>query len=296
MLWNGGKMRAFAITTDSNSDLPKEYLEQNEITVISHYYDIDGTVYGEDNVLPDHEFYEKMREGKLPTTMASNPDVILKTFHKLVEEGKDVLHISFSSALSGGFSNVSVGAREVCEENPNAKIVVWDTLSVSLGEGLFVKKAVELREQGKSLEETVAWLEEHRDKVSVQFTVDDLFHLHRGGRLSKSAAVLGTLVNIKPILHVTEEGGLAALAKARGRKKSIQTLVDNMAEKVGSVDQTKETVCIVHGDCLEDALLLQEKIKERFAPKEIIVNTIGPSIGAHSGPNALGLIFMCDKK
>lgn len=285
-------MKSFAITTDSNSDLPKEYLEKHKITIISHYYDMEGTVYGEDNLLPDHVFYEKMRQGQLPTTMASNPEMILRVFNQLVDEGKEVLHISFSSALSGGFSNVSVGAREVCEERPGAKIVVWDTLNVSLGQGMFVMKAVELREQGKTLEETVAWLEENRDKVCTQFTVDDLMHLYRGGRLSKSAAFIGSLVNIKPILHVTKEGGLTALTKVRGRKKSIQTLVDNMSEQVGYKDFSRETVCIVHGDCLEDAQLLEEKVNEKFAPKHVLINTVGPSIGAHSGPGALGLIYM----
>ena len=285
-------MKSFAITTDSNSDLPKEYLEKNEITVISHYYDMEGVVYGEDNLLPDHEFYEKMRQGQLPTTMASNPDMILRVFNKLADEKQDVLHISFSSALSGGFSNVSVGAREVCEERPGTKIVVWDTLNVSLGQGMLVMKAVELREQGKTLEETVAWLEENRSRVCVQFTVDDLLHLYRGGRLSKSAAFLGTLVNIKPILNVNEEGGLVAAAKVRGRKKSIQTLIDNMAEQVGNKNFSEETVCIVHGDCLEDARLLEEKVRDAFAPKTVLVNTVGPSIGAHSGPGALGLIYM----
>ncbi len=285
-------MREFVITTDSNSDLPLTYIEENRIGVIPHYYMVEDEVYGDDRELTIKEFYEAMRQQKKVGTMASNPAVIEETFLKYEKEGKDVLHISFSSALSGGCSNVQVVAGQVMEEYPQMKIVVIDTLSVSLGEALMIMKAVALKKEGKSLEETVECLKQMIDHLCVQFTVDDLNHLYRGGRLSKTSAVLGTVVNIKPILYVDEAGKLVALSKVRGRKKALNTLADNLEERLGSYKDQQIAIGIVHGDCEEDALYLKEMLKERFGFEEFLIGPVGPSIGAHSGPGALGLIFL----
>lgn len=291
-------MKPFVITTETNSDLPKEWLKKNDIGIIPHYYEVDGIVYGEGKELSVKEFYDTMRAGKMPTTMASNPAVIQETFTHYVEQGMDVLHISFSSALSSGYNNVSVGAGEVCQEHKGAKIIVLDTLNVSFGEGLFIMKAVSMRKEGKSLEETAAWLEEHKQEFCVRFTVDDLFHLQRGGRLSKKVAIVGTIVNIKPILYVDSKGSLVSLQNVRGRKKALSTIVDLMIESMGHYKEENNPIGVVHGDALEDAQFVANLIKERLkrSDLEIIINSVGPSIGAHSGPGAIGICFMGEKR
>lgn len=289
-------MNKFVITADSNSDLLDEYIKEKEIGIIPHYYDLEGITYGDEINLSPKEFYDKMRSGIMPTTMASNPEVIRRTFLGYINQGLNILHISFSSALSGGCSNVVTGANEIMEENSNAKIIVVDTLNASMGEGLFVMKAVQLREEGKSIEETASWLEEHKQEFCVRFTVDDLFHLHRGGRISKTTAVIGSMINIKPILFVDPEGQLVALSSARGRKKSLNTICNDMLECMGKYKDSDEPICIAHGDAPEDAEYLKELILEKLPGRKIITNYVSPSIGAHSGPGAIGLCFMGEKR
>lgn len=289
-------MREFVVTTESNSDLPWEYLKDNEIGVIPHYYTVEDEVYGEDKTLSIEAFYQAMREGKRAGTMASNPAVILEKFSAYAGEGKDILHVSFSSGLSGGYSNVVCGAQEVMEEYPECRIIVIDTLSGSMGEGLLIRRAVQLKREGKSIEEAAEALKELISHLCVQFTVDNLDYLYRGGRLSKTSALLGTMVNIKPVLYINEEGKLVPLSKVRGRKKSLSVLVDNMKERIGSYRDKQDVVAIVHGDCLEDAQYLQGKIQEELGLEEFLIVPIGPSIGAHSGPGTIGIIFYGDHK
>lgn len=289
-------MKDFVITADSNSDLLNDYIKDKHIGIIPHYYDLEGITYGDEINLTPKEFYDKMRSGLMPTTMASNPEVIRATFQNYVDQGLDILHISFSSALSGGCSNVMAGAREICEENPGAKIIVIDTLNASLGEGMFVMKAVQMKEEGKTIDKIAAWLEEHKMEFCVRFTVDDLNHLQRGGRISKTTAFFGTVMSIKPLLYINEEGNLVPLGTARGRKKSLSTICHNMIESMGKYKDTHDTVCIAHGDSLEDANYLAELIKEALPHKDILINTVSPSIGSHSGPGAIGLCFMGEKR
>ena len=289
-------MREFVISTESNSDLSAEDLRENGVVVIPHYYTVDDVMYGEDKEMSIKEFYDAMRAQKKAVTMASNPGVILDTFTKLAQEGKDVLHISFSSALSGGYSNVVTGAREVMEEHPEMSIRVVDTLNVSLAEGILIHAALRMKSEGKSLEETENYVRALVPHLCVQFTVDDLNHLYRGGRLSKTTAMLGTLVHIKPILYVNDEGKLVALDKTRGRKKSLGLLVKNMKERIGSFADRQEFVGIVHGDCEEDALYLAGLVREELGIDNIKIEPVGPSIGVHSGPGAIGLIFLGDQR
>lgn len=289
-------MREFVITTESNSDLPLSYIQENKIGVIPHYYTVEEEVYGDGKELTIPEFYQAMRDQKKVGTMASNPAVIEEMFTNYWKEGKDVLHISFSSALSGGCGNVQMVARQMMEEHPEMKIIVIDTLSVSLGEALMIMKAAALRAEGKTIEETAKYLENMVQNICVQFTVDDLNHLYRGGRLSKTSAILGTVVNIKPILYVNEEGKLVALSKVRGRKKSLQTLVDNMDARLGAFRDRQIVIGIVHGDCEADALLIKQMIEERLGYHDFLIAPVGPSIGAHSGPGALGIIFLGDHR
>jgi DegV family protein with EDD domain len=287
-------MKNFVITADSNSDLLDEYIKEKQIGIIPHYYDLEGTTYGDEINLTPKEFYDKMRGGLMPTTMASNPEVIRRTFQDYIDQGLDVLHISFSSALSGGCSNVVTGAKELCEENPGAKIIVIDTLNASMGEGMFVMKAARMKEEGKSIDEIAAWLEEHKQEFCVYFTVDDLNHLHRGGRISKTTAIIGSMINIKPILYLNPEGQLVAKSTARGRKKSLATICNDMIECMGQYRDSDEPICIAHGDAFEDANYLAELIHDKLPTRKIIINYVSPSIGSHSGPGAIGLCFMGD--
>ena len=289
-------MKDFVITTESNSDMPKEFLEENHICVIPHYYSIDDQVYGDGKELTIKEFYDAMRARKKAATMASNPAVILDKFTEIAQSGKDILHISFSSALSGGYNNIMSGAAEVMEEFPGIKINVVDTLSVSLGEGILIKAAVDMQSQGKSLEETTDYVQSLVPHLCVQFTVDDLNHLYRGGRLSKTTAIVGTLANIKPILYVDDQGKLVALDKTRGRKKSLNLLVKNMAQRLGSFKDRQIFIGVVHGDCEEDALYLAQLIRQEFGYDNILIQPVGPSIGAHSGPGAIGVLFLGDHR
>lgn len=289
-------MRDFVITADSNCDLPDTIISEYHIGIIPHYYVLEETTYGDEVNLTPKEFYDKMRAGFMPITTASNPEVIRRTFQSYVDQGYDILHISFSSSLSGGYSNVVTGAREICEDNPGAKIIVLDTLNVSLGEGLFIIKAARMRAEGKSIDEIAQWLEEKKQEFCVRFTVDDLFHLHRGGRISKTTAIVGSMINIKPILYINQEGQLVALSSTRGRKKSLATLCQEMMNSIGKYKDTDDPVCIVHGDAYDDAKYLEALVHEQLPDKPIIMNYVSPSIGAHSGPGAIGLIFMGDKR
>lgn len=302
-------MKDFVITTDSNSDLLPDYISEKGIVIIPHYYELNNTVYGDEVNLTPKEFYDSMRGGLMPTTMASNPAVIHSTFLELITEGKEVLHISFSSALSGGCSNVAAGARELCEEYTDAKILVVDSLNASLGQGLMVMKAVELKEAGKGIDEIADWLLQHLSNFCVQFTVNDLFHLQRGGRISKVSAFVGSMINIKPILVVNDEGKLVPAGTVRGRKKSLSTIVANMVKQMGEADNTAMAentaaentatiegsaclpICVVHGDAAEEAEYVARLIKEAVKDAKVIINVISPSIGAHSGPGAIGICF-----
>lgn len=289
-------MRDFVITADSNCDLPEEYIKENHIGIIPHYYDIDGVTYGDEKNLTAKEFYDLMRAGKMPTTMASNPAVIRDTFQSYADQGVDVLHFSFSSALSGGHSNVVCGAEEICEENPGMKIRVVDTLNVSLGEGMVIMKAVRMKREGKSLDEIADWVEEHRNEFCVFFVVDDLFHLHRGGRLSKTSAIVGSVLNVKPILIVNEEGKLVNSGTVRGRKKALNTIVDRAAESMGQEYLSDDwDLCVVHADAPEDAQMVADALKEKTG-KQALINVVSPSIGAHTGPDVIGILCMGKKR
>ncbi len=285
-------MREFIISTESNADLPEEFILEHDICVIPHYYSIEDEIYGEDKELTIKEFYDAMRAGKKAGTMASNPVVIEEKFTSLVKEKKDILHISFSSKLSGGCSNVVVKSEEIMEKYPKSKIVVLDTLSASAGEMMMIMKALELKKEGKSIDETKDIIEGLIPHICAHFTVDDLNHLYRGGRLSKTSAFVGTLIGVKPILHINDEGGLVALSKTRGRKKSMTVLVDNLSERLGEWKDKQIAIGILHGDCEEEALYLKQLITDALGYDKFLVRPVGPSIGAHSGPGLLGVVFL----
>ena len=289
-------MREYVITTDNNSDLPEEYLKEHSIGCMYLSYAMDGKNYKHGSFLPVHEFYDAMRNGSMPTTSQVNPQDARAVFEPFLKEGKDILHIAFSSGLSGTYNSSRIAAEELMEEYPDRKIIVVDSLAASLGQGLLVYLAAEKKEQGEDLETVVKWTEENKLHMVHLFTVDDLNHLYRGGRVSRTTAVVGSLLNIKPVLHVDNEGKLTAIGKVRGRKKALQELVKLMEEKLGSYHDKCHTIFISHGDCESDAQYLAEKVKEKYQINTIIMNQVCATIGAHSGPGTMALFFVGDER
>ena len=289
-------METFKIVTDSTADLPEKYLKEHEVDMINVRYVIDDESFGSDKQMEVHAFYELMRGGKMPTTSQVNPEEAKEFLLACARQNREILCLAFSSGLSGTCNNMRIAAQDLMEEQEDLKIVVIDTLCASMGEGLLVHKAVQLQKQGKSLQETADWIEAHKLNLVHMFTVDDLNHLHRGGRVSKTAAIMGTLAGIKPILHVDDEGHLIPLRNVRGRKKSLLALVDDLEKKIGSYRNSNDIVFISHGACQEDAEFVKEEVKRRLGTEVFLVNYIGPTIGAHSGPGTVALFFMGDER
>ncbi len=285
-------MNNYIITTDTTTDLPEDYIKKHNLGIMSLTYTLEGTTYSKDNPLDVKLFYEKMRNGSMPTTSQVNPENAKNIFLPYLKDGYDILHIAFSSGLSGSYNSARIAAEELSEEFPERKITVIDSLAASLGEGLLVHKAVMLKEQGADLDTVADWVEQNKLHIVHNFTVDDLFHLHRGGRVSKATAILGTMINVKPILHVDDEGHLIALSKVRGRKKSLQALVDSMEKQMGSYRSQNDIVFISHGDSLADAQYVADLVKQRFGIESFLINYVGPTIGAHSGPGTMALFYL----
>lgn len=284
-------MRDYCITTDSNSDLPQEYIEKLNTTIIPQYYSFGDTIYGDELHMPPAEFYERMKNGELPQSQANNPAVIEDKFRALLNKGLDIIHVAFSSALSGSYNNVCMVAKELLEEYKDAKITVIDSLNASLGESIMVIHANDLKAKGASYEEVVTELNEFKEHINVQFTVDDLFHLQRGGRVSKTVAIVGSALSLKPFMYINNAGTLSADGTARGRKKSLRTLVERMKATLAENTDYSLPVGIVHGNCMEDAEYLASLVKEETSFTNIIINDISPSIGTHAGPGAIGLLY-----
>ena len=283
-------MSKFVITADSTVDLPKAFLEEKQVPVVSLSYIIDGATYRDGEGLTSKEFYDKIREGAMPTTSQVNPEQARDLFEPILKEGTDILHIAFTSGLSGTYNSCRIAAEELCEEYPDRKIIVVDSLCAASGGGMLLYKALELKEQGKSFDEIVTWVEENKLHVCHDVTVDDLFHLHRGGRVSKASAVVGTIIKIKPIIHVNDEGKLIVIGKERGRKKALQTLVERMEEKSQGFEN--DIVMITHGDALEDAEYVKGLIQDKFGITNIMINPLGTVIGSHTGPGVIALFYM----
>jgi len=284
--------REFAFITDSTCDLPIDILQENNVMWLSLTYEVNGTEYNSSNTLPVEEFYAKMRAGSVTKTSQITPDAFRDVFEKVIESGRDILCVNFSSGLSGTYNSARIAGESLKEKYPDAKIYIIDSLCASLGEGLLVYKAIQLINDGKSIDEVALWLEENKLHLCHMFTVDDLMFLHRGGRVSRTSAIAGSILGIKPGLHVDNEGHLMPLAKVRGRKQSLNWLVDNMAERIGSWEN--DTIAICHGDCIDDANYVANLVKSRFGIEHVIINHTGPVIGSHSGPGTIALFFMGD--
>ena len=290
----------FEIVTDSCCNLLEDMIDDFGIHILPLTFMVDG----EDEVYQSYlkgertdlkQFYTMMREGRVFKTSLPNLAESEALFRELLGSGRDVLYIAFSSGLSGTYQALSLMAAQLQEEFPERKIHVVDSLAASGGQGLLVWYAVQHARAGESIDQVRDWLEENKLHLAHWFTVDDLMFLFRGGRVSKTAAWAGTLLNIKPVLHVDDEGHLIPKEKVRGRKKSLNALIDHM-EKSANKPISDQMVFITHGDCIEDAEYVAAKIKERFGVKEVVINYVDPVIGAHSGPGTMALFFLADKR
>lgn len=283
-------MSDYFISTDSTYDMPESYREEHNLLVHPLFYTINDSVYGGEHDMDIKEFYARLRKGEIATTMATNLEDAAARFRAVLERGGDILHIGFSSALSSSYNNAAVAAAELQKEFPERKIRCIDSLCASMGQGLLVHYAVQKRAEGMSIDELADWLEENKLHFCHQFTVDDLHFLQRGGRISKTVAVLGTMINVKPVLHVDNEGRLVPLKNVRGRRKALTALVDNMAEQIPGF--RNDTIFISHGDCEEDARFVGKLVNERFGITDIRYNYVSPTIGSHSGPGTVALFFV----
>ena len=287
-------MRDFIIVTDSTVDLPESMLEEQGIPVLQLNYVLDGKTYEDRKGLSGKEFFNKLREGSMPTTSQVNPEQAKEFFELFVKEGKDILCIGFSSGLSGTYNSERIAAEELSEEYPDAKIIVIDSLCASMGQGLLLVKALKKQREGMTLEELAQWLEENKLHICHNVTVDDLNHLYRGGRISKTTAVLGTLVQIKPIIHMNDEGKLIVIGKERGRKKALNTIVDMMGKQMEGYEN--DLVMVTHGDCLEDAEYVKSQIQKKYGIQDVVINGIGTVIGTHTGPGVVAVFCMGEKR
>lgn len=283
-------MRNFAIVTDSSCDLPESLIKKYDLIVAQ----LDVIVEGEDpkpnNEVDIKEFYAKLRSGKGAKTAAANMDKFVNIFEKPLSEGKDVLYLGFSTGLSATYMAGVNAAEELMEKYPGRKVLTSDTLCASLGQGMLVYLCCELAEKGASLEEVHKYAEETKLNLCHWFTVDDLFFLKRGGRINAATAIAGSLLSIKPVLHVDNAGKLISVSKARGRKASIIALLNQMEKTV--INPREQVIFISHGDCIEDAEFLASMVKEKLGVIDVIINPVGPVIGAHSGPGTLALFFV----
>ena len=284
-------MKNYVIYTDSCADLTKEMYGALELRCIP----LDVIVENEEPVADDKidikEIYAKLRAKQSASTAAINIDRFLQCFEAAAKEGLDVLYLGFSSGLSSTFSSSVIAMRELQEKYPENKFYAVDTLCASMGQGLLVYYAAKKKEAGASIEEVRDFVESTKLNLCHWFTVDDLFFLKRGGRVSAATAVVGSLLGIKPVLHVDNAGKLINVSKARGRKASIDTMFENMKKSMFPIEQN-QTVFISHGDCIADAEYLADRIRTEMGMKDIQINYVGPVIGSHSGPGTLALFFL----
>lgn len=286
-------MRDFVILTDSSCDLASEMAKELELEVLPLRFGIGGKEYynwldGREMRIPD--FFAKIRAGEMGTTSAVSVGASEAKMREILAQGKDLLCLSFSSGLSTTYQSAVIAAEELRSEFPNAKIHVVDSLCGSLGQGLFVYLCTQQKKAGKSIDEVLVYAEDMKYHICHWFTVDDLNHLKRGGRISAATALFGTMLSIKPVMHMDNEGHLIPVSKVRGRKAALMALVDEMEHL--SIDPAGQTVFISHGDCYDDAKLVADEITRRFGTKDFCINFVGPVIGSHTGCGLVALFFV----
>ena len=290
-------MSEYVIVTDSSADLTAGMVEELGVEVLPLSFMVKGQTYRnypDNREMDPGAFYAMLRAGEMATTAAVNVADYTSVLEPLLEQGKDVLVLAFSSGLSATYQSSVIAVEELRARFPERKIFTVDTLCASLGQGLLVYLAAKKQQAGASIEEVRDWAEGNKLHLCHWFTVDDLHFLKRGGRISAATAVVGSMLHIKPVLHVDDEGHLISMGKARGRGASLTALVDHMEET--AIDPASQVVFISHGDCLADAEKVAGDVKKRFGVKEVVINHVGPVIGAHSGPGTLALFFLGSRR
>ncbi len=287
-------MNDYVVTVNSTVDVPKEWLEERKVPFIPLKYTIDGETYTDMLGLSSKEFFQKLREGKMSVTSQINASEAKEALEPFLKEGKDILHLAFSSGLSGTYNSMRLAAEELQEEYPERKIIVVDTLCACMGEALLLYYVLKRKKEGKTIEEAAQWAEENKLHVCHNVTIDDLNHLYRGGRVSKTAAVFGTMVQVKPMIHMDNEGKLQVIGKERGRKKSLGKIVDRAVEQAEGWEN--DIIMITHGDCIEDAQYVAKQVREKMGIHNILINNIGTVIGSHTGPGVVAVFCMGDKR
>lgn len=290
-------MSEYVLFTDSNTDLPADLVQQLDLSVIPMLFEMDGKSYynyPDNREMDPKDFYAALKNGKMCTTSQVSPSRFDEIFSPVLESGKDILYLCFSSGLSGTYNTSRLAVEELHEKYPDRKIRTVDTLAASMGQGLLVYLAAKKRQEGMGLDELGDWVEENRLKLCHWFTVDDLMFLKRGGRVSGAAAVMGTMLGIKPVLHVDDEGHLIPMEKVRGRRASLDALVKHM--QATAIQPAEQTVFISHGDCQADCDYVANQLREKLGVKHIVTSYIGPVIGAHSGPGTVALFFVGEKR
>ena len=285
-------MSNYVIITDSSCDLPDRLVRELELEVLPLAFIMDGRTYRnypDNREMSPEDFYGRQKDGLMATTNAVNVGEASDAMEAVLKQDKDVLVLGFSSGLSTTYNSFKIAADELAEKYPSRRIYTVDTLCASLGQGMLVYQAAKMRQEGKSIEEVRDWAEANKLRQCHWFTVNDLFFLKKGGRVSAATAVVGTMLQIKPVMHVDNEGHLIKADTARGRKASLKALVDKVGEL--AENPASQVMFISHSDCLADAQYVADEIKKRFGAREIIINSIGPVIGAHTGPGCVALFF-----
>lgn len=288
---------SYRIVTDSCANLTDAQIEEYDVDIISMRYYIKQVPYEsyiKGKKTEYEETYRLLREKENITTSLINAEQCDAVIKPILERGEDVLMLSFSSGLSGSYQNIVNCANDYREEFPERKIIVVDTLSASLGQGMCVHYAAKLRDQGKSIEEVAKWVEDNRLRICHVFTVDDLFFLKRGGRLSGGSAIVGSLLGIKPLMYMADDGKLYVTGKARGRKATLEYLISSVENH--GVDISDKELFIVHGDCEEDAKFIEREMRKRYGVKHVVYNYLDPVIVSHSGPGTMAVFFLADKR
>lgn len=280
----------FQIITDSCCDFPTPMYGQLGLTFVPLTVEFRGNTFDDKNDDTLKDMYQGLRAGEAAKTSAVNPSRWSQAMEKALAAGKDILVLAFSSGLSTTYQSAVIAAEELKDEYPDRKIQVIDTLCASMGEGLLVWYACKKRDEGLSLDEVAQWVLDNRLHLCHWFTVDDLMYLKRGGRISAATALVGTLLQIKPLLHVDDEGHLINMTKTRGRKAAIDAMVKKAQELGAGYDNS--TMFISHGDCLSDAEYLSRQLKEKCGVKDVVISYVGAVIGSHSGPGTLALFFL----
>ena len=281
---------SYRIITDSCCDLPQEMYKALSLSVIDLSVNYQGKVHTSYTERWLKKMYDGLRSGESASTSAANPQEWTSVIEPVLADGEDALVLSFSSGLSTTYQSAVIAAEELTEKYPDRKIRVVDTLCASMGQGLLVWYACQKRDAGMSLDEVADWCENHKQNLCHWFTVDDLMYLKRGGRVSAATALVGTMLQIKPVLHVDSEGHLVNVSKARGRKAAVETLAKKVAEL--ALPGENDTMFISHGDCIEDAEYLAEILKTKHGVKEVVISYVGAVIGSHAGPGTLALFFL----